>query len=379
MNSNVKGLKRLENGHKHAVFYIYDQNIKLDGKYRLKAGISSKLTPKEYLSETIRNEGRGKEIIKWDDSYLDQDLTWKQAARILPLTDNTFNRLLQESGYNSRKIHNDRSIGTEYFEHEDRDVLIEILESTWQTAYAIAYEYITRLELPDSLWIKEFEPRYRQDTKFIDPIIEAHIKGIERITGKAPGGSGKTKVSFRISQLMSKHDNNPWKVLTVSDNIANTVQLTEEFAKFYKGQTGKRNTNIWVIGSMDPFNYRLLSAWANVLQVNNTNKVEQLLTKATNSKQDYAIFVVNKSANRFLEIANSIGINFKKFYTILDEIQQYASENGVAKNVHSTQCAVVNPKFEHLFARKLGLSATPIDRGGETSKDAVYNDDIDKF
>lgn len=379
---HVKGLKLLSNNKLHSVWYIHDQSIKLDnGNTRLKSGISSKLTPRGYTSETIRNEGVGKVWVTWNDCYLHQSLSYCQAAAILPIMDKAFNSLMKENGYQSRMLHNDKTIGTEYFEYSDRDSLIEIIESTWDEAYKLAYEYVTRTELPNSLFIEEFTPRKYQDVEFIDKLVAYYIKSSKNqlANAKAPGGSGKTSCSYRISQIVCEYLEIPWKILTVSDNIANTVQLTSNYSNFYKGQKGKRNMNIYVVGSINPSDYRMVQSWANVISVSSTQKIKEMLIRCTTSKQDCAIFVVNKSMNSLLTQTDKLNINFKEFFTIMDEIQQYASENGTPKNVNSAHCAVVNPIFNHLFGKKLGLSATPIDRGGETSINASYNDDLDKF
>ena len=376
---SVSGLKQLENGRLRAVRYIHDQSIKLDnGNTRLKSGISSKKNPLEYTGETIRNEGVGKQYVKWDGDYLHQHLTFEQAAQVIPLMDNTFKKMMENNGYSARNLYSDRTIGTEYYEASDRDSLIEVIENTWNKAYKIAYEFVTRTELPNSIWIEKFKPRTGQDTLFMDPLVE-YFKTNNLATASAPGGSGKTKISYAISQKVCEYMNKPWKVLTFSDTIANTVQLTTEFANFYRGQTGKRNLNIFIIGSISISDYRALQAWANVIPASYNQKLETMLTQCYSSKQDCAIFVVNKSANKFLQTANKIGINFKKFFTIMDEIQQYASESDQPKNVNSSGCAVVNPIFRHLFGKKLGVSATHICRGNETSQNACYNDDIEKF
>lgn len=375
----TSGLKQLENGHLHSVWYVHDQSIKLsNGNVRLKSGISSRLTPREYTSETIRNEGVGKQYVRWNDDFLHQNLSFEEAAYVITLMDNVFKQMMITNGYNARNLYNDKSIGTEYYEASDYDSLIEVIENTWNEAYRIAYEYVTRTELPDSIWIEKFKPRNGQDTLFMNPLIK-YFKKNDLATASAPGGSGKTKVSYAISQEVCKSINKPWKVLTVSDNIANTVQLTAEFAKFYKGQLGKRNLNIFIVGSVPTSDYRALQAWANVIPARYDQKLEEMLTKCYQSKQDCAIFVVNKSANKFLQTANKIGVDFKDFFTIMDEIQQYASESDKPKNVNSSECAIINPNFRHLFGKKLGVSATMIDRGSETSRSACFNNDVDKF
>jgi len=378
-NQHVSGLKLLDSGKLHSVFYVHDQNIKcLNGNVRLKAGISSLLTPRGYSSQTIRNEGRGKQFIIWDDNYLHQNLTFIQAAEIVTLTDNVFKQLMTGNGYNARDLYQDRSIGTEYYEAEDFDTLIEVIRSTHAKAYKTAYEYVTRTELEGSIWIEEFKPRPGQDTLVIDPTIK-YFETYNKGTWEIPGGSGKSKMSLVVSQMVAKALNQPWKVLAFSDNIANTVQFASEYSNFYKGQTGKRNMNVYIIGSVSQLDYRTLEAWATVIPTANDEKLRDAITKCYENDQDCAIFVVNKSANSFLNTSKACGVNFKQFFTIMDEIQQYASESDQPKMVTSSQCAVVNPANDSLFGKKLGVTATRICRGHERSPLACYNDDQDKF
>ena len=104
------------------------------------------------------------------------------------------------------------------------------------------------------------------------------------------------------------------------------------------------------------------------------------MEKAYESNRDCAFFVVNKSASEFLFLANELGINFKKFFTIIDEIHEYSSENGSPTMVNTLKCAAINPKNDHLFGKKLGLSATHINRPEHiVDISAVFNNDLDKF
>ena len=376
---SISGLKKLEDGTLHSVWYIHDQGIKLvNGNTRLKSGISSLSTPKGYTSQTIRNEGRGKVYIKWEDNFIDQNLTFDQAGKIIPLMDNTFKSIMIQEGYNARAIYNDRSIGTEYYEATDRNELIEVIESTWEKSYKIAYEFVTKKELPDSLWIEEFKSRKGQDTKIINPTVD-FFKENNKGTWQIPGGSGKTKCSLVVSNLVCDYTGIPWKVLMTSDTIANTCQLVVEYAKFYKGQKGRRNMNIYAIGSISPEDYRMLESWANVIPASEEEKIEEMLIQCNETNQDCAIFIVNKSANRVLRIADKAGVNFNSFFTILDEIQQYCSESDIPKRVNSPACSMIDPAFDHLFGKKLGVTATMICRGNDPSTFSCYNDDIDKF
>lgn len=382
---SYSGIKVLDNGMLHAVRYIFEEGLSIkeleeEGIVRLKSGISSN-TLKGYKTETIRTDSTGKKFLLWDDSFIDQNLTLDIAAEIISLMDKSFKQIMVNEGFHSRSLHNDRTIGTEFYESDDRDSLIEIIERNWDRAYRIAYEFVTKTELSGGIEVLPFEPRPNQDTLFINPLVE-YFKTGDKATAQSHGGTGKTKMSFRTSEIVCKEIlNTTWKTLMFSDNIANTVQLTAEFAKFYKGQTGKRIMDIYLIGSASPKDYKLLEAWANVFPVSNTEKVVKALQDSHTSKRPSAFFVVNKSAEKFLKLAEKAGVDFKNWFTALDEIQQYANETDQPKVVTSSECAVVNPRFENLFGKKLGLSATHIVRDPELCNDpsAVFNDDEDKF
>lgn len=385
MNKQTSGIKKLSNGKLHAVRYIHKPaldaaELVVQGIYRVKPGISSVLTWKEYVSKTIRNEPVGKKPLMWDDNFLHQHLTKDQADEIITLSDSTFKQLMKLNGYTSREIHKDNSIGTEYVESDDLDSLIEVIKATFDKSYRIAYEYVMKEELPNGIDLYPFEPRKGQDTLFINPIVE-YLKDNDLASAQSHGGTGKTKMSYVVSQIVCETVlNKPWKVLGISNNIANTVQLASEFSLFYKGQTGKRLMDIYLIGSADKTDYKVLEAWANVYQIANITKVRKALQDCCKSNRPCAFFVVNKSADKFLQLVDSSNLNFKDWFTIPDEIQQYSTENDQAKIVDLAECAVVNPKYQHLFGKKLSLSATFICRPNNVMDiRAVFNDDVDKF
>lgn len=385
MKKQTSGIKKLKNGKLHAVRYIHKpaldaKELLEQGIIRVKPGISSCLTWKQYVSETIRTESVGKKPLLWDDNFLHQHLTEEQASEIIKLSDSTFKQLMKLNGYTSREIHNDKSIGTEYVESDDLDSLLEVIEETFNKSYKIAYEFVMKEELPNGIEIESYVPRPKQDTLFINPLVD-YFKTNDLATAQSHGGTGKTKMGNRVSQLVCETIlNKPWKVLGVSDTIANTVQIAYEFALFYKGQTGKRLMDIYLIGSADKSDYKILESWTNVYQMSSPIKVKQALKDAHKSNNPSAFFVVNDSTEKFLKLADESNIDFKNWFTILDEIQQYSTENDQVKIIDSSKCAVINPKYQHLFGKKLGLSATHICRPDNvTNPIAVFNDDIDKF
>jgi len=385
MKKQTSGIKKLSNGKLHAVRYIHKPSLDAKelvelGIHRVKPGISSDLTWKEYASKTIRNEPVGKKPLMWDDNFLHQHLTKEQADEIITLSDSTFKQLMKLNGYTSREIHKDKSIGTEYVESDNLDSLIEVIKETFDKSYKIAYEYVMKEQLPNGIDLYPFEPRKGQDTLFINPIVE-YLKLNDLVSAQSHGGTGKTKMSYVVSQLVCETIlNKTWKVLAFSDNIANTVQLASEFSLFYKGQSGKRLMDIYLIGSADKTDYKILESWANVFQIANVTKVKKALKDTYKSNRPSAFFVVNKSAEKFLQLADSSNVDFKNWFTILDEIQQYSTENDQVKIVDSSDCAVVNSKYQHLFGKKLSLSATHICRPDNvTDLRAVFNDDVDKF
>lgn len=379
----TSGLKLLSDGTLHAVRYIW---------YRpgepTKSGIAREATYNQYNKHTLRTNAKSKVWALWDDNFLHQDLDYFQAADVISKMDSVFNQLMKHEGYRSRDIHSNKNIGTEFYEIENsdyddqdhRDSIIEIIEATWKIAYKVAYEFVTKTELDPIKWINsEFMPREGQDYLFIDPMFE-FFKTNDKGTGESHGGTGKTKMSFRISELICKHVlKNGWKLLVFSDNINNTVQQATEYSKFYRGQTGKRLTKSYIIGSPSQNNFNVLESWSTVISASDPNLVN-ILKDSFNSKSDCAFFVVNHSANNFLEAAKKAKIDFKKTFTVLDEIQQYSTENDQAVMIQSSKCAVLQEQYDDLFGKKLGLSATHIERPNNcTDRNAVFNDDIEKF
>jgi superfamily II DNA or RNA helicase len=379
----TSGLTILD-GKLHAVRYIWKEGLQIkelvdNGIYRVKSGIAIEETPQQYFKSFLRGDSTGKKMDWWDDDFISQNITYNQAAQIIKKMDNVFKQIMKEEGFQSRAIHNDRRLGTEMYESDNLEELIDTIKSTWSKAYRIAYEYVMKEELPDSVIIPEFSPRYMQQEEMIDPVVN-YLMNVDRCTIEVPGGSGKTKCSSRISQIMSEQYG-AWKVLGVAPTVATTVQLANEFAKFYKGQKGERLMDLYFIGSVNPSDYRLLESWANIYSVSNVDKLSLALQQAHNSNRDCAFFVVNKSVEDFLLLADSINVDFKKFFTIIDEIHTYSTESGRPRMVTSSSCAIINPKFDHLFGKKLGLSATHINRDDVRVEDplAVFNDDVEKF
>ena len=373
------------NGKLHAVRYIWKEGLQIKelvdrGIYRVKSGIAIEETQDQYLKNFLRGDSTGKKMEWWDDSFLSQDITYEQAAQIIPMMDNVFKQIMKEEGFQSREIHKDRRLGTEMYENDNYEELLDIIQRTWKLAYSIAFENVMKVELPDSIHIEEFIPRFMQQEEMIDPVLD-YLSHKPKCTIEVPGGSGKTKCSGRISQLVCESLGLPWKVLGVAPTIATTVQLCLEYAKFYKGQTGERLMDLYFIGSVNPNDYRLLQSWANVYSVSNVDKLSIALTEAASSSRPAAFFVVNKSVEDLLLLVDKLGLDFKKFFTIIDEIHTYSTETGKPRIVHSPSCAIINPKFDHLFGKKLGLSATHITRDTElvTDMNAVFNDDEDKF
>lgn len=383
----TSGLTVLEDGSLHAVRYIFEEGLTIKelenkGVARVKSGISQRLNKKEYLSELVRGDGTGKKMLWWDDNFIDQSLTYEQASEVIKTMDKIFNTMMVDNGYQVRKIYRTRKVGTEWFESDDKMSLIDTIKYTWNLAYRLAYSFVTKTEAPNAEVINSFVHRPLQDTLMTIPSIEG-FRVLDRMTWEVPGGSGKSKCSMYVSQQVCKELGLPWKVLGVAPDRAMAAQLCDEFSKFYRGQKGERLMNLYIIGSLDASDWRAISAWANVIQVSNELELEKMLIDVTSSKQDCGIFVVNKSVGSFLATAKELGVDFKEFFTIIDEIHNYARENGKPYTVDSPRCAIYNPDFNELFGKRLGLSATHINRDEARvpfieRPDAIFNDDMDK-
>ncbi len=381
---NTSGIKVLKNGKLHAVRYIWEdgspsKELVNKGITRVKSGIAREDSYREYFKNMLRTDSTGRKMIMWDDNYIDQNLPYEQAAEIVTKMDNIFCRMMIDKGYRSIDIHS-VDMGTEFYEGPNRKALLKAINDSWEDAYRIAYEAVTKTEAPNANHISEFKPRNMQQEAIIDPIIKHLIEDLgNRCSIEVPGGSGKSKCSARISQLVCEALGLPWKVLGVAPTVSTTVQLCQSFSDFYKGQTGKRMLNLYLVGSANPSDYRLLEAWANVISVSD-DRLPEIMKEAYESDEDCAFFVVNKSVSDFLPLAKKHKIDFKDWFTIIDEIHyHYASENGVPKMEYDSNCAVINPKFNDLFGKRLGLSATHINRNDVEDLQASFNDDEDKF
>jgi hypothetical protein len=383
----TSGLTVLENGRLHAVRYIFEEGLTIKelenkGVIRLKSGISQRLNKKEYLSELVRGDSTGKKMIWWDDNFIDQFLTFEQASEVITKMDKIFNTMMRDNGYNVRKIYRTKRVGTEWFESDDKQSLIDTIKYTWDLAYRLAYSFVTKTEAPNAEVITPFVHRPLQDTLITVPSIEG-FRLVDRMTWEIPGGSGKSKCSMYVSQQVCKELGLPWKVLGVAPDRAMAAQLCDEFSKFYRGQKDERLMNLYIIGSLDAGDWRAISAWANIIQVSNKLELKKMLLDVTSSNEDCGVFVVNKSVGEFLAYAKEIKVDFKEFFTIIDEIHNYAIELGKPTTVDSPRCAIYNPTFNDLFGKRLGLSATHINRDEllvpfTEHPDAIFNDDMDK-
>jgi superfamily II DNA or RNA helicase len=382
--TNTSGIKVLKNGRLHAVRYIWEdgspsKELVDKGITRVKSGIAREESYREYFKNILRTDSTGRKPILWDDNYIDQNLSYEQAAEIVTKMDNIFCKMMIDKGYRSIDIHN-VDMGTEFYEGPNRKVLLKAINNSWKDAYRIAYEAVTRTECPDAEYISEFKPRNMQQEAIIDPVIKHLIEDLgDRCSIEVPGGSGKSKCSARISQLVCEVLGLPWKVLGIAPTVSTTVQLCQSFSDFYKGQTGKRMLKLYLVGSANPSDYRLLEAWANVISVSD-DRLPEVMKEAYESNEDCAFFVVNKSVNDFLPLAKKHKVDFKDWFTIIDEIHyHYASENGTPKMEYDSNCAIINPKFNNLFGKRLGLSATHINRNDVEDLQASFNDDESKF
>ena len=386
----VSGIS-FRNGKQNAVQYIhmpiYEAKVLLDkGISRIKVGITGVDSWQEYESLTIRNEAVGKLPIWWDDNFIDNTLSYEVNSKIIAMTDNLFKQRMKEEGYQSRDIHKDKKIGTEYVESNDLTKLIEVVKFTLKDSYRIAYERITGKHIKP-IKTNRWKERNGQNEYIINPIVKHFLQPAKKLALsfykailQAPGGSGKTLCSVRIAQLVCKALGLPFKLLFISNKITNALQSLEVISKYYPTQTGKKLINIIIVGSINENDYRVCEAWATIIRASNYSKLEAMLKYFHSTNEDCVVVVVNKSLNSLLITADKIKINFKNWFTIADEVRGYCSEKGVAKLVTNPECALVNPKYSHLFGRVLNMDATPINRGKDNDNQlCVYNDDNEKF
>lgn len=395
---HAKGLKLLKNGHMHSVFYVHKvlggvKQLEEKNIFRVKPGISILPNKEKYFSQRGTNELVGKDMKVWNQSFLDQSLTWDEAKAIINLTDRLFKNRMIQLGKNSRDIHGSSIKSTEAVESNiSYEHIINECVQVHEQCYKIAYEKITKKTFSkDIIEKKPFKYRNGQDEYFVTPLVNKFISlfktgiNLVKLSAKAPGGSGKTFLSYMTGWLLSRHFKTPFKVFGVGNSVPQTIQLVNEFSKFYEIITGKRLLNIHFIGS-DPDrggNFMLNQAWAESNQAANTNRVRDILKDFSETREDYAIFVVNKSTSEVIKICKENNITFDYTFKFLDEIQQYSSESGTPKSIQDRDTQIINTKNDFIFKNSfaLSVSATPINRGVQSSQDikAVFNSDIDRF
>lgn len=385
---NTSGFTILDNGLFHSAIYTWKDGsnsvIVLENgkvKTRIKGGISRLLGFDELFKEMKRSDVYERVPVQWTDGFIDQNISEAQARKIITLMDGMAKKIFDDLKISCRSLYSDWNGGTEVYEHEDEEELNNIIHDTFMLCYKVAYERITKKSVYFPAKKNPFTPRTGQDTEAINPAFE-HYKNNDLGWGRAHGGSGKSKMFSRISELVCKHIyKSEWKVLGFADTQQNTIQLASGFSEFYIGQTGKRLSKIYIIGSFDDTKKKdidLIRSWAQVIDVSNTSKIKRMLA-ACNKNQDCAIFVVNKSASSFLSQTKKYCYDFKKFFTGLDEIQQYAKEQGIAKLITDSSVAVIQPQFIDLFGKKFGMTATPICRENQVEENIVFNDDVQYF
>ena len=395
-NTHAKGLKLKPDGSLHSVFYVHRvlggvKQLEDNKIFRVKPGISILDSKEDYFSQRGTNELVGKEMMIWDHNFIDQNLTFNQAKKIINLTDKLFKSRMIELGYNSRTIHGKSIKSTEAVEcNISYEHIVNKCDEIHKECYKIAYEYITKsLLTPNIHQTNKFSYREGQYEYFVKPLVDRFIElskesfNLVKLCAKATGGSGKTFLSYMVGLLLSKHFKTPFKVIGVGNSVGNTVQLVQEFAKFYELLTGKKLLKLYFIGSAPVNNFALYQSWAETLPISNSKRALQILRDFTSTKEDVAIFIVNQSTSEFLNICTDNSITFSNTFKFLDEIQQYSSETGRPKTELNRDTQIIHPKFDILFKNSyaLSVSATPIIRGSESAQDqsAVFNSDIDRF
>ena len=204
---NTKGIKVLKNGRLHAVRYIWEdgspsKELVDKGITRVKSGIAREESYREYFKNILRTDSTGRKPILWDDNYIDQNLSYEQAAEVVTKMDNIFCRKMIDKGYRSIDIHN-VDMGTEFYEGPNRKALLKAINDSWKDAYRIAYEAVTRTEYPDAEYISEFNPRNMQQEAIIDPVVN-YLKNNDRCSIEVPGGSGSLSVQLVFQRLCHK-------------------------------------------------------------------------------------------------------------------------------------------------------------------------------
>lgn len=380
----------LVNGNPYAIFYGHTEpytikELEDESIYRIKAGRSTNLSIKSYRKKRMKtNDLTGKKFLWWDNIFDtiidDKSLTIEECEKIAQLSDTLFKRQMRLAGYQANLIHKNEIIGDEVYESNDIDSLESFIHSTFKKCIEVAYTAITFNPFKGVIKPAIFNPRNGQEEYFINPLFD-YFEVNDTALAAVHGGSGKTKMSCRLSELVCRDIyKSDWKVIGFANNRPNTIQLAYEFSKYYEGQTGKRNLNIYIVGSIDENEMMIVDGSINVISKSESHRLKKVLKDYYYGKKDCAIFIVNDSAEGFLELSLSIGVDFRKWFCIKDEVHTIVNESDVAKLETSPQCAIVNSKYRNLFGKTVNLTATPICRPDKcTNPLAVFNNDVEKF
>ena len=397
----------IKNGKLYGVFYLYGDYV-INGLNNSK----SNYTKKQNQIDKFAKGGRGtnedinsyyksrvqtgslsgnKDWMVWKDIFSeiikDKSLTLDEANQIMLITDRILKRELINEGLRAKDKDSRRGFGTEIYIYQNREQFKQEFEDILYKCVRAAYTYVTHKHLKGWKPLDTFKWRPNQKEKMYQPCYDALIDN-DVITASIHQGSGKTNLALKLGWDICKNIlKSEYKVLGFGNTRANTIQQAYAFTQFVEKQTGKKHFKTYLIGSFSDDELPIIDGCMEIISKSDIPKLNSVYRDCINNPESCGIFITFDSAYGALDQALKTKVNFKKFFTIKDEVQDLCAESDQVKLETLPYCAIVNPKYRSLFGKTINLTGTPVDRANSKDKngnqclikEAVFNDDVEKF
>jgi hypothetical protein len=332
-----------------------------------------------------------KDWIIWTDIFTeiikDKSLTLDEANQIMLITDKILKRELINESLRAKDKYPSRGFKNEIYVYQNRAEFKQELEDILFKCVRAAYTYVTHKTLKGWKPLDTHSWRPNQEEKMYQPCYDALIDN-DVITAAIHQGSGKTPLSLKLSEDVCKNIlKSEWKVLGFANTQSNVIQQAYAFTQFVEKQTGKKHFKTYIIGAFKEDQFPIIDGCMEIVSKSDTSKLESVYRDCINNPETCGIFITFDSSDGALDKALNMKVDFKKFFTIKDEVQDLCAESDQVKLETLPYCAIVNPKYRNLFGKVINLTGTPVDRVNSKDKngnqcsinEAVFNDDVEKF
>jgi len=344
-----------------------DNLVKLEhlNRERIKSGVQSEtFEPGEFLNTMKRTNSTGRKMLYWNIDTLPAGITDEQAIKIVRWKDSRFNELMED--YRASIYWEDNRLGTEVFEAQKSDNLLNIIKRNWVIANTEACNHVLGEYKP----VKGKKNKYRGKQQIQTYELLEGLKKYLFVEGESVPGTGKTILFYFIVQELLKRKNGPRVFAYFTDTINNTLQSLDKFAQYHNNDM-KVMTNTVAVCSASANDPRIKNNHAQVIHVNKgeSEALTRTLENIKNSTEIFFLFICYHSAESFLKAASQVD-GFPLMFRMNDE-DDVLSE----KHIDTPNCAVF--RYQSLFSGGVGLSGTKVRRPeGNTNENIVYNGDL---